>query len=97
MPNPPYSGLVLIARDTQDGITFRVWTWEELVADNLVDAVNGQVVGLEVPPSPIGFAQSLTQANPPPTRHRAQSVATRGAAVTRFQQLVNLVFPDIPA
>jgi hypothetical protein len=97
MPNPPYSGFVLIARENADGIAFRVWTWDELIADNKDDATGDQVVGMEIPPSPIGFADSLTQARPHPTRHRTFTVATRTAAGNRIKQIVDLVCPDTPA
>ena len=92
MANPPYSGFVLIARETQDGIGFRAFVWDEKIATAIAQVTTDQVVGGEIPPSPAGFIQTLTGANP--SRYFERTVATRTAAKTATGQLIDTAFPE---
>ena len=98
MAAAPHSGFILVAKETADGILFTVWGWDDLlIEDESQRSAPEQIVGMEIPPSPIGLFQSLTASLPKPTIHKTQHVTTRAVASTRFTQLINQLFAEVPA
>lgn len=98
MAAPPYSGFVLIAEETSDGILFKVWGWDDLNIETEAGRTNAnQVVGLQIPPSPIGLDAALTASVPAATLKKTQHVATQSIASTRFAALLSALMTEVPA
>jgi hypothetical protein len=93
MPNPPYSGFVVVAVETQDGISVRAFAWDDMIAVNSNTGVGE--VGMEIPPSPVGFLDFLRRAKP--TRSWNRHASVRSAAKTYLSQLIDSVMPDTTA
>jgi hypothetical protein len=95
MPNPPYSGVVIVIRENQDGLSTRAYVWDEKIAATLAAVTGDQVVGGEIPPSPSGFVQTLTGANP--SRYFERQFTTRTVAKQQTGLLIDSAFPDTAA
>lgn len=85
MPNPPYSGGVIIIKENQDGLDVRVTHWDDVPA------------GTPIPPSHAGLEHTMFMAQPAPSVTIERMPATRSALKTAFAQYVDTKFPDTPA
>jgi hypothetical protein len=94
MANPPYSGTVIIIRESTGGMVAKAYTWEEFIAATAANMQPGQKVGGEIPPSPVGFASTLADASP--TRYFEEMCATRAILKTKLSALVDLIFGESP-
>lgn len=90
MPNPPYSGGVVVIEENSDGFNVRVYHWSELLTED------GTGYG-EVPPAPSGLKQALARSSPNPDFVKFRNAASRTALKTAFGQYVDAKFPDSPA
>lgn len=99
MPNPPYSGFILIAVEGQDGVRLEAWAYDERIATTVAEmnANAGSRIGYSVPNSPVGLRETLANATEGATRYFQRSVTTRTAAKTASGQLIDAVFPDTAA
>lgn len=95
MANPPYSGCVIIMRENQDGISIRAFSWDEKIAAALAGSQPGQIVGMEIPPSPAGLIQSLQAGNPDRTIERQVANRTGAKSVTGI--IIDAVMPETAA
>lgn len=89
MPNPPYSGGVLVITENQDGFTVKVVHWDEVIQDD--------GTGHDIPPAPAGLIQALLRSVPNPTFYRGRNCATRTTLKAALAQYVDAKFPDSAA
>ena len=82
MPNPPYSGGVIILKENQDGINVRVYHWDDVTP------------GTPIPKGLGGFEQLMF--NSGIDFHAERQPATRAALKTAFSAYVDAKFPDTP-
>lgn len=83
MPNPPYSGGVIILKENQDGINARVYHFDEVAA------------GTPIPKGVAGLENMMVAAGV--DFHAERMTATRSALKTAFGQYIDAKFPDTPA
>jgi len=80
MPNPPYSGGIIIIKENQDGINARVFHWDEVSN------------GTPIPKGVAGLENLMFNAGVDFVAERM--CTTRAALKTAFGQYVDAKFPD---
>jgi hypothetical protein len=89
MPNPPYSGSVIIIKETQDGLILDAFHWAEIPED------------MSVPPAgPLTAAKmagGALRGTDVTTKRLMRSVPTRADAITKLTQFLAANYPDTPA
>lgn len=86
MPNPPYSGSVIILRENADGFAIDMFHWADLPE------------GTPIPPRG-NIIQALTAkaaVDGVTLNHEQRTAATRANLITKFTNFVNAKFPDTP-
>lgn len=83
MPNPPYSGSVLIIRENQDGFLCEIFHWDD-VPDGTSIPPRGSITNMLVP---------RPGDDNGPTFHRVRSAANKAALISAFTQYLTK-FPD---
>ena len=83
MPNPPYSGGIVIIKENQDGLDARVYHWDEVVA------------GTPIPKGVAGLDHAMF--NNGVDFHAERMCATRTALKTAFSSYIDAKYPDSPA
>lgn len=97
MPNPPYSGFILLAVEGQDGVELEAWVYDERIATTLAQITQnpGAKLGFVVPPTPIGLRETLTDSGA--TQYFDRRAANRTIAKTMTSALIDIAFPDTAA
>lgn len=97
MPNPPYSGFVLMAVEGQDGLELEAYVYDERIATALAQIAQnpGAKLGFVVPPTPIGLRETLSDSGA--TQYFNRRAANRATAKTMTSALIDIAFPDTAA
>lgn len=87
MPNPPYSGTVIIIKENQDGLNVKCWNYAEIPD------------GTPMPKGPAALESALFTAmdTSKGDTHIHRMFSTRTATKTGFGQLIDAKFPDTGA